>query len=114
MHDITITTKPRYDGKITQEISGGFAKLAHQTTQWVMNTREDGMRQALMALGWVPPDEIAVECAILPSAAPLPRSLDEVKTKLAEIKPKTGGYWGEFMDGKEQALEWVLGLSEDL
>lgn len=41
----------KIDGTITQELHNAQAVLA----RWVMDTREEQVRQALIALGWTPP-----------------------------------------------------------
>lgn len=52
----TFNTKLVDDRIITQELSFNHKRVM----RWAMDTRERGIRQALVALGWTPPDESKV------------------------------------------------------
>ena len=57
---IKLTTKWDNKGLITQELlreAGDPAKAVVEVmATWVINTREKSLREALVALGWTPPD----------------------------------------------------------
>ena len=42
------------DGKIQQDLIQGHTKMI---TRWIVDTREEGIRNSLIKLGWTPPGE---------------------------------------------------------
>ena len=52
-----LTTLPHIDGKITQELQEYTGDVTRTLTQWVMDSREKGVRDALVQLGWIPPND---------------------------------------------------------
>ena len=54
---VRLTTLPMTDGKIIQELSNRMGDIENQMTRWIMDTRENGVREALVQLGWTPPSQ---------------------------------------------------------
>ncbi len=51
-----IVTTPAIDGTITQELYSVFNGTREQITRKVIATQEQQVRDALIALGWTPPN----------------------------------------------------------
>ena len=51
-----LTTLPHIDGKITQELQEYTGDVTRTLTRWVMDSREKGVHDALVQLGWTPPN----------------------------------------------------------
>lgn len=51
-----LTTLPHIDGKITQELQEYNGDVTRTLTRWVMDSREKGVHDALVQLGWTPPN----------------------------------------------------------
>lgn len=51
-----IVTTATEDGKITQELYSVTPDLREQVIRRVMDTQEQQIREALIALGWTPPN----------------------------------------------------------
>lgn len=57
--NFTLTTKiERESGVITQKLKQDMDGLVEELQDWVYKTREQAMRQALIDLGWTPPQEL--------------------------------------------------------
>lgn len=55
---LTITTTPHaYSMVITQELTEQFDGVETKLMQWIYKTRDAGVRDALIKLGWTPPEE---------------------------------------------------------
>ena len=52
-----LTTLPHIDGKITQELQEYNGDMTRTLTRWVMDSREKGVHDALVQLGWTPPNK---------------------------------------------------------
>ena len=52
-----LITTAHPDGIINCELTQEVEDRRNTIMQWVMDTREDQTRQALIELGWTPPDE---------------------------------------------------------
>lgn len=52
-----LTTLPHIDGKITQELQEYTGDVTRTLTRWVMDSRETGVHDALVQLGWTPPNK---------------------------------------------------------
>ena len=52
---LRLTVTP-HSGKIVQELSA-IGQSEREISRWVMDTSEKGIREALIALGWTPPNE---------------------------------------------------------
>jgi hypothetical protein len=50
-----VVTTPTVDGKIVQEVYIVDHDVREQITRRVMDTQEQQTRDALLALGWIPP-----------------------------------------------------------
>jgi hypothetical protein len=53
---LRLTTTPHHDGTITQELDSYCGEVTRAMSRWVIDTREQGVRDALMQLGWTPPN----------------------------------------------------------
>lgn len=51
-----LTTLPHIDGKITQELQEYTGDVTRTLTRWVMDSREKGVHDSLVQLGWTPPN----------------------------------------------------------
>ena len=51
-----LNTLPHMDGKIVQELQEYNGDLTRTLTRWVMDSREKGVHDALVQLGWTPPN----------------------------------------------------------
>jgi hypothetical protein len=51
-----LTTLPHIDGKITQELQEYMGEQTRTLSRWVLDSREQGVRDALVQLGWTPPN----------------------------------------------------------
>jgi len=49
---INVTTKAHPEGRLEQTVD-----FMGHAMRWVVDTREDGIKDALIALGWTPPKE---------------------------------------------------------
>jgi hypothetical protein len=54
-----ITTLPHIDGTITQELQEYNGDVTRTLTRLVIDSREKGVHDALVQLGWTPPGEKA-------------------------------------------------------
>jgi len=63
-----LTTLPHIDGKITQEFQEYSGDMMRTFTRWVMDSRDKGVHDALVQLGWTPPNVPPNASAALPSA----------------------------------------------
>lgn len=52
---VSVKTGTTEDGKIEQIVHVGSERLAHE----IFNTKEKQFREAMIKLGWLPPDEAA-------------------------------------------------------
>ena len=51
-----VATTPMKDGKIVQELYNVNNNIREQMTRRVIDTQEQQIRKALIALGWTPPN----------------------------------------------------------
>lgn len=54
-----LTTLPHIDGKITQELHEYMDDQTRTLSRWVMVSREKGVHDALVQLGWTPPNDLS-------------------------------------------------------
>ena len=55
-HGFEVVTTPCLDGKIVQETYSVDSGVRERIMRDVINTKERQVREALIALGWTPPD----------------------------------------------------------
>ena len=53
---LRLITLPRVDGTITQELHGYNNDATLTLARWVLDSREKGAHDALVRLGWTPPN----------------------------------------------------------
>lgn len=51
-----VTTAPKPDGTIIQTLNQEVDGITHQLQRWIVNTMDEGIRNALIDMGWTPPD----------------------------------------------------------
>ena len=54
---LRLTTTPHRNGEITQELDSYAGEVTRAMSRWVFDTREQGVRDALVQLGWTPPND---------------------------------------------------------
>jgi len=54
---VFVETTPFTDGRIHQEVYSEFEGQKQRLMQFVMNTGETQFKEALIKLGWTPPDK---------------------------------------------------------
>ena len=62
---VLTTRYNKWEGKILQDLALESGNLEYQVATWVFDTRDKASREALIALGWTPP-----ETAHIPSINP--------------------------------------------
>lgn len=61
---ITITATPHPDGTITGQVTEtDIHGVTRNVEAWILNTQEEQVQQALIALGWMPPEWFDIETA---------------------------------------------------
>lgn len=70
-HGFEVVTTPTVDGKIVQELYSVEHDIREQVMRRVMDTQEQHIRDALIALGWTPPEIVRCRCGgqMKPSSA---------------------------------------------